>query len=101
MITCDDGPRPTIDLRDFIVQYSRLSVTFEAEAQGRGKIATKVEPTQARPLSEAVQRAAEFRNSESTLSPATTVVQSLEINTPGLVRAFNLWMRLSVGLSNS
>ena len=48
-------------MRDFVNQYSQWSVTFEAEAQGKGKIATKLEPHQAQQLSEAVQQADEFR----------------------------------------
>ena len=58
---CGDGPRGKIDLRDFVSRYSSWSVSFEAEAQGKGKIGAKLEPTQAQQLSEAVQQAAEFR----------------------------------------
>lgn len=61
MIACPDGPHGRIDLRDFVTQYSQWSVTFEAEAQGKGKIATALEPRQAQQLSEAVQQANEFR----------------------------------------
>lgn len=61
MIACPDGPHGRIDLRDFVTQYSLWSVTFEAEAQGKGKIATALEPRQAQQLSEAVQQANEFR----------------------------------------
>ena len=60
-IACPDGPHGRIDLRDFVMQYSLWSVTFEAEAQGKGKIATALEPRQAQQLSEAVQQAGEFR----------------------------------------
>ena len=58
---CGDGPRRKIDLRDFVNQYSSWSVSFEAEAQGKGKIATKLEPTQTQQMSEALQQADEFR----------------------------------------
>ena len=57
-VDCGDGPRRNIDLRDFVNQYSSWSVSFEAEAQGKGKVAAKIEPTQAQQLSEAVQQAA-------------------------------------------
>src|SRR5579864_7906356 len=60
-IPCPDGPHGKIDLRNFITQYSQWSITFEAEVQGKGKIATRLEPQQAQQLSEAVQQAAEFR----------------------------------------
>ena len=61
IISCADGPHGRIDLRDFVEHYSQWSVTFEAEAQGKGKISTKLEPKQAQQLSEAVQQAGEFR----------------------------------------
>jgi hypothetical protein len=60
-VSCPDGPHGHIDLRDFVQTYSQWSVTFEAEAVGKGKISTKLEPNQAQQLSEAVQQAAEFR----------------------------------------
>jgi hypothetical protein len=60
-ITCPDGSHGRIDLCDFVRQYSQWSVTFEAEAQGKGKIATALEPRAAQQLSEAVQQAVEFR----------------------------------------
>src|SRR3954452_22367121 len=58
---CGDGPRRNIDFRDFVNRYSSWSVSVEAEAQGKGKIGGRLEPTQAQQLSEAVQQAAEFR----------------------------------------
>jgi hypothetical protein len=61
MIPCPDGPHGKIDLRDFVNQYSRWSITFEGEVQGKGKIVTKLEPQQLQQLSEAVQQADEFR----------------------------------------
>jgi hypothetical protein len=42
-------------------QYSGWSVSFEGEAQGKGKIGVKLEPMQVQQLSEAVQQADEFR----------------------------------------
>ena len=60
-VSCADGQHGRIDLRDFVQRYSEWSVTFEAEAQGKGKISTKLEPKQAQQLSEAVQQAGEFR----------------------------------------
>lgn len=61
VIPCPDGPHGKIDLRDFVNQYSQWSITFEGEVQGKGKIATKLEPHQLQQLSEAVQQADEFR----------------------------------------
>jgi hypothetical protein len=58
---CADGPHGHIDLRDFVEHYSQWSVTFEAEAQGKGKISATLDPKQAQQLSEAVQQAGEFR----------------------------------------
>jgi hypothetical protein len=60
-IMCADGPHGKIDLRNFVTQYSQWSITFEAEAQGKGKIGTKLEPREAQQLSEAIQQANEFR----------------------------------------
>jgi hypothetical protein len=60
-LDCGDGSRRTIDLRDFVNRYSGWSVTFEAEVQGKGKIGAKLDPVQVQQLSEAAQRAAEFR----------------------------------------
>ncbi len=58
---CGDGPRPTIDIRDFATQYSAYSVELEGSLKDKAKISTKVAPVQLQQLSEALQNANEFR----------------------------------------
>jgi hypothetical protein len=60
-VDCGDGPRPTIDIRDFTTQYSAYSVELEASVADKGKISTKLNPTQLQQISEAMQSAREFR----------------------------------------
>jgi hypothetical protein len=42
-IQCDDGHRKTIDIRDFITQYSAYSVELEAAVSDK-KISAKLNP---------------------------------------------------------
>jgi hypothetical protein len=58
---CGDGPRRTIDIRDFATHYSAYSVELEASIGEKGKLSTKVNPVQLQQLSEATQNAREFR----------------------------------------
>jgi hypothetical protein len=58
---CGDGPRPTIDMRDFTTQYSSYSVELEGTLNDKAKLSTKVTPVQFQQLSEAMQNANEFR----------------------------------------
>ena len=58
---CGDGPRHTIDIRDFTTKYSAYSVELEASVADKGKISTKLSPVQEQRLSEAAQSAREFR----------------------------------------
>jgi len=58
---CGDGPRRTIDIRDFTTQYSAYSVELEASVADKAKISTKLNPVQLQQLSEAMQNAREFR----------------------------------------
>jgi hypothetical protein len=58
---CGDGPRTTIDTRDFQTRYSAYSVEIEASISDRQKLAGKLEPHQLQQLSEALQMANEFR----------------------------------------
>jgi len=60
-IVCADGPRQTIDIRDFVTKYSRYSAEFEASVTGQGKLVGKLEPIQLESLTEAAQQANEFR----------------------------------------
>jgi hypothetical protein len=58
---CEDGPRFTIDIRDFNTQYSAYSVELEATFADKAKLSAKLSPTQLQQLSEAMQSAREFR----------------------------------------
>jgi hypothetical protein len=57
---CDDGPRKSIDIRDFITHYSAYSVEFEAVVNEK-KLTAKLNPVQLQQLSESLQHANEFR----------------------------------------
>lgn len=58
---CEDGPRRTIDIRDFATRYSAYSLDLEATVKDKARVATKVAPAQLQQLSEAVQNSQEFR----------------------------------------
>jgi hypothetical protein len=58
---CGDGPRRTIDIRDFRTKYSGYSVELAANVQDKAKVSTKVAPVQLQQLTEALQNAQEFR----------------------------------------
>lgn len=58
---CGDGPRRTIDIRDFATKYSGNSVELEANVQDKAKVSTKVGPVQLQQLTEALQNAQDFR----------------------------------------
>jgi hypothetical protein len=58
---CGDGPRRTIDMRDFTTKYSGYSVELEANVQDKASLSTKVAPVQLQQLTEALQNAQEFR----------------------------------------
>ena len=60
-INCDDGPRRTIDIRDFTMQYWAYSVEFEASIGEKTKSSGKLTPSQVQQLSESLQQATEFR----------------------------------------
>jgi hypothetical protein len=58
---CEDGPRRTIDPRDFATRYSAYSLDLEATVKDKARVGTKVTPVQLQQLSEAVQNSQEFR----------------------------------------
>ena len=58
---CGDGPRRTIDMRDFATEYSAYSLELEASIADKVKISTKLTPVQLQQLSEAIESANEFR----------------------------------------
>jgi hypothetical protein len=60
-LDCGDGPRRTIDIRDFTTHYSAYSIELEATIGEKGKLSTKVNPVQLQQLSEATQNARDFR----------------------------------------
>ena len=60
-VDCGDGPRRTIDIRDFTTQYSGYSVELEASIGEKAKISTKLNPVQLQGLSEAAQNTRDFR----------------------------------------
>jgi hypothetical protein len=59
-IECDDGRRRTIDIRDFITQYSAYSVELEGAVSDK-KLTAKFNPVQLQQLSDSLQHANEFR----------------------------------------
>jgi hypothetical protein len=61
IVDCGDGPRRTIDIRDFATQYSAYSLELEATVADKAKISTKLSPVQLQQLSESMQSANEFR----------------------------------------
>lgn len=60
-IDCGDGPTATIDIRDFVTQYSAYSVELEGSIAGKGKVSINLNPVQVTQISEALQSANEFR----------------------------------------
>jgi hypothetical protein len=60
-IACADGPRRTIDIRDFTMRYSAYSLKFEAAVENKGKLSGELDPVQLQSLTEATQQANEFR----------------------------------------
>ena len=58
---CEDGPRRTIDIRDFTTKYSGYSVELAANVQDKAKLSTKVAPVQLQQVTEALQNSQEFR----------------------------------------
>ena len=58
---CGDGPRRTIDIRDFASQYSAYSLELEADVADKAKVSAKLTPGQLQQLSDAVQNSDEFR----------------------------------------
>src|SRR5712692_2252308 len=61
IVDCGDGPRRTIDIRDFATQYSAYSIELEASLTDKAKVSAKLNPIQLQQLSEALQSANEFR----------------------------------------
>ena len=60
-IPCDDGPRQTIDIRDFVIQYSAYSVEFESRIGEKVELSGKLDPVKLQSLTEAAQQSNEFR----------------------------------------
>jgi hypothetical protein len=60
-ITCNDGRRRIIDMRDFTTTYWAYSVTFEASIRGGNTFSASLDPKQFQQLSESFLRAKEFQ----------------------------------------
>ena len=60
-IRCKDGTRMTIDIRDFVNQYSSYSVELEAKINGQTTLKGKMEPVKLQELSETMQQTIQFR----------------------------------------
>ena len=60
-LNCGDGPRRSIDMRDFSTEDFRYTVAIEAEIKGEGKLSAKLTPEEAQKLSEAIQRERDFQ----------------------------------------
>ena len=60
-IKCDDGPRRTIDIRDFTTRYSAYTVELETSVKDQAKASAKFSPIQLQQMSESLQSANEFR----------------------------------------
>jgi hypothetical protein len=60
-VQCDDGPRRTIDLRDFTTKYSGYTVALEASVKDKATASAKFTPIQLQQMSESLQSANEFR----------------------------------------
>ena len=60
-VQCDDGPRRTIDLRDFTTKHSGYTVELEASVKDKATASAKFTPTQLQQVSESLQSANEFR----------------------------------------
>ncbi|TKB92482.1 MAG: hypothetical protein E8D41_06635 [Nitrospira sp.] len=59
-IECNDGPRQTIDLRNFITENSPTSYELEVTVATKVRISGKIEPVLLQQLSEALQQTKEF-----------------------------------------
>jgi hypothetical protein len=60
-ITCDDGLRRIIDIREFTTTYWAYSGVVEVTLKDQSKVSGKIDPKQLQQLSEALQQANEFR----------------------------------------
>lgn len=60
-LDCGDGPRQTIDMRNFETKYWAYSLELEASVADKAKVSTKFTPQQLQQISEASQNAADFR----------------------------------------
>ncbi len=59
-LECDDGLRQTIDIRDFVTEYSAYAVEFDASLGDKARFAGKLDPVQVQTLTEVAPQANEF-----------------------------------------
>lgn len=60
-VQCDDGMRNPVNMDNFTTKYWAYSAEFEANIAERGELSEKLDPTQLRAVSDALQQANEFR----------------------------------------
>ena len=58
---CSDGPRQTIDIRDFTTKYWAYSFDLQATIANKAKFSAKIAPVAVQQLSESLQSADQFR----------------------------------------
>lgn len=63
IVTCPDGPHPTIDTRKFATQCWAYSVKLEANVADKAKVSTQLDPKVLAQISEALQEARDLRQS--------------------------------------
>lgn len=61
VVACPDGPRPTIDIRDFTTQYWGYSAKLELSIADKAKVSTQLDPKSITQVSDALQEGDEFR----------------------------------------
>ena len=61
IVTCPDGPHPTIDTRVFTTRYWAYSVKLEASVADKAKVSTQLDPKLLAQVSEALQEAKDLR----------------------------------------
>ncbi|MGO8791975.1 MAG: hypothetical protein ACLQVL_31945 [Terriglobia bacterium] len=61
IVSCPDGPHPTVDIRDFTTQYWAYSVKLDASIADKAKVSTQLDPKLLAQVSDALQEARELR----------------------------------------
>jgi len=61
IVNCTDGSHPTIDTRDFTMQYWAYSAKLEISITDKAKVSTQLDPRTLAQVSQGLQEAREFR----------------------------------------